>query len=393
MVRAFARRGWFEEDPRGRRSKPTYRAVVHSADPDAGVYKRPPDERDEQGGGRREEKRAYGYEATLAVAVPDDPADAGRFPALALGMATLHRPGHEPGRNGTRAVAAIRARGHPANWLAVDIAYSSAKAEDFQLPVRAVGYRPVFAYKEGQFGVKDNVQGFIQVEGCWSCPMMPDALVAASADRRAKRIDPDTYERRIAERRQYRARRKQAPDTDGYERLGCPAAGPSPLVRCDLKPRSLRSTTRGRLHIQPNASLRALPPPCCTNETVTVPPAAGAKFAQELAYQSPEWRARYGAIRNANEGFHGYVKDPNYEALDNAGRRRVHGVAAQTVFTAFLLMAANVRKVRAFLEGVAHEAGKLKRLPRRRKTRPLRDWLPSVDKVEPESDPDPPVTV
>jgi hypothetical protein len=36
-------------------------------------------------------------------------------------------------------------------------------------------------------------------------------------------------------------------------------------------------------------------------------------------------------------------------ALDNPERRRIRGVAAQSVFVAFLLVAANMRKTRTFL--------------------------------------------
>jgi hypothetical protein len=392
VVRSFARRDKREDQPRRKTERAAI--IIHSADPDAGVYYREPDDRDDDGhGGYTHEKDIYGYEATLAITGPDDVSGVTTFPSLALGMAVLHRPGVAPGKNGTKALANVRRRGHPANWLAADIAYSSAKAEDFQLPARALGYKPVFAYKEGQFGVKANVQGFLQVEGAWYCPMMPRALVEASADRRAGRVDEVVYRQRIAERRQYSARRKQQPDAEGHERLQCPAAGTSPLARCELKPRSVTRRTQGSLRIHPDVALQALPPPCCTQETVTVPPVAGAKFAQDLPYKSSEWQATYNTIRNANEGFNGYVKDAAHEALDDADRRRIHGVAAQTVFAAMLLMAANVRKIRAFLEDVAQQARKLKRLPRRRRTKSLETWLPEgVPHIEMDSDPDPPST-
>ncbi len=199
-----------------------------------------------------------------------------------------------------------------------------------------------------------------------------------------------TYHRRIAERRQYRARLKQRPDAEGHERWQCPAAGPVPLVRCELKPRSILKKTQGRHRIPLDVSIRSLPPSCCTQESITIPPEAGAKFAQELTYKSPAWQAIYNTLRNANEGYNGYVKDQAHEDLDKAGRRRIHGVAAQTVLVAFLLLAANVRKIRTFLEEVAEEAGKLRRLPRRRRSKPLGDWLPEVPRVTPGSDPDPP---
>lgn len=366
--------------------------VTHSADPDAGGYRRDPDDRDGDASAGVV-KVGYGYENTIAVSGSDGPDRDSYFPSLAMGMAILHRPGHDVGRNGIRALASVRSRGHPANWLAADRAYSSAKSEDFQLPARAIGYRAVFDYKVDQLGVRANWQGFLQIEGNWYCPMIPKPLIDATADRRAKKTDPRhidkaTYDRRIAERRQYRARLKEQPDSEGYERLQCPAAGPSPLVRCELKPRSISRKTQGKLRIMPNESFRSLPPPCCTQQSITIPPDAGAKFAQELAYGSPEWKATYNKVRNANEGYNGYVKDD--ESLDLPRRRRVHGVAAQTVFAAFLHLAANIRKIRAFLERIAEEAGKLRRLPRRRKTKPLSDWSPDVHSVAPGSDPDPP---
>ncbi len=75
-------------------------------------------------------------------------------------MAVLHKPGHEVGRNGARALAQVCGRGHPAGFLAADRAYSNAKPEDFQLPVRALGYRPVYDYKINQLGVMTLVPGF-----------------------------------------------------------------------------------------------------------------------------------------------------------------------------------------------------------------------------------------
>jgi hypothetical protein len=85
----------------------------------------------------------------------------------------------------------------------------------------------------------------------------------------------------------------------------------------------------------------------------------------------------------------GFLKDPAHEALDDAGRRRVHGVAAQSLLVAFLILAANLRKIRSFLEKVAVTSGTLKRLPRSRRTRPLGDSSPTVASPDPGSSPDP----
>jgi hypothetical protein len=150
------------------------------------------------------------------------------------------------------------------------------------------------------------------------------------------------------------------------------------MARCDLKPASVHvEQTRGRTRIYLKDDVRANPPPSCSQQSVTIAPEAGAKFGQELLYNSAEWHAAYSTLRNTNEGFNGFVKDPAHEALDDPGRRRVLGVAAQSVLTALLLMAANVRKIRAFLgEATARRKGERKIRPRRRRTNSLQTWRP-----------------
>ena len=50
------------------------------------------------------------------------------------------------------------------------------------------------------------------------------------------------------------------------------------------------------------------------------------------------------------------MKDPAHESLQAAGRRRVRGIAAQSVFVGLLLMAANIRKITAHRKLVADHA-------------------------------------
>jgi hypothetical protein len=53
-------------------------------------------------------------------------------------------------------------------------------------------------------------------------------------------------------------------------------------------------------------------------------------------------------LRNTIEGLNGYAKDPAHQALAQPARRRVRGIAAQSIFTALLLIAVNIRKIRAW---------------------------------------------
>ncbi len=74
----------------------------------------------------------------------------------------------------------------------------------------------------------------------------------------------------------------------------------------------------------------------------------GARYRQDLPYGSPAWQARYATLRNTIEGLNGYAKDTAHQALAQPARRRVRGIAAQSLFTALLLAAANIRKIRAW---------------------------------------------
>jgi hypothetical protein len=218
-------------------------------------------------------------------------------------------------------------------------------------------------------------------------------LANATADYRNGVIDEELYHKRLEERWLYRARARSHPDAEGHIRVSCPAS--CGMARCELKPASLTlAATRGKLRIPVRPDIRADPPLSCRQASVTIPPEAGAKFAQELLFGSPEWDGVYSTLRNSIEGFNGYVKDGAHEALGDPGRRRLRGVAAQSVLVAFQLFAANLRKIAAFLaEEEAIAEGSVRRLPRRRRTQSIHAWRPAVPGAQSSAAPDPPCTV
>jgi len=73
-----------------------------------------------------------------------------------------------------------------------------------------------------------------------------------------------------------------------------------------------------------------------------------------------------------------FVKDPAHETLDDPERRRIRGIAAQTVLVAFQLFAANIRKINEFLTTKAAGAKKIRKLQSRRKTKTLGSWAPAI---------------
>ena len=66
------------------------------------------------------------------------------------------------------------------------------------------------------------------------------------------------------------------------------------------------------------------------------------------------------------------MKDPSHQALAAPARRRVRGIAAQSLFVALLLAAANLRK----LASLAEKGGPTRRRARHR-SEDIRDYRPA----------------
>ncbi len=117
------------------------------------------------------------------------------------------------------------------------------------------------------------------------------------------------------------------------------------------------------------------PPRLCRQTAITIAPDTGARYRQDLPYGSPAWHKCYATLRNTIEGLNGYAKDSAHQALAQPARRRVRGTAAQSIFTALLLIAANIRKIRAWRGLTPGDKTAIARRARRRRTS-QRDYLP-----------------
>jgi ferric-dicitrate binding protein FerR (iron transport regulator) len=140
---------------------------------------------------------------------------------------------------------------------------------------------------------------------------------------------------------------------------------------CPLREDSLTSRDGRAKVLQPPDE----PPKICRQTAITTPPDTGARYRQDLPYGSPAWHARYATLRNTIEGLNGYAKDPAHQALSQPARRRVRGIAAQSLFTALLLIAANIRKIRSWRALTADDKARSTQRARRRRAS-LRDYLP-----------------
>ena len=349
---------------------PSKRTGLSASDPDGGWYVREGDHRDrEDDKGKPLRKICWALEATIATTARPPHAEPA-CPNLAIGLA-MARPGQDPGGTGARVLASIASRGHKTGWPGYDRACTQALPDRFHLPARALGYSPVMDYRDDQPGIQANAQGALLADGTWYCPALPEPLITATASLRDHTIDGETYTAQIAARTPYQLKRKDRPDTDGYERRSCPAPGGHPRLMCPLRKASTSPRDGRPKVLQPPEE----PPKICRQTAITIAPGTGARYRQDLPYGSPAWQARYATLRNTIEGLNGYAKDPAHQALAQPARRRVRGIAAQSIFTALLLMAANIRKIRAWRALTARDKARITRRARRRRTS-LRDYLP-----------------
>ena len=258
---------------------PSKRTGLSASDPDGGWYVREGDHREhEDDKGKPLRKLAWALEATIAVTARP-PGAPPAHPNLATGLA-MARPGEDPGGTGARVLASAAARGHKPGWPGYDRACTAALPGRFHLPARALGYRPVMDYRADQLGIQANTQGALLVEGTWYCPALPGPLITATARLRDHAIDRELYDQQIAARAAYQLKRKDGPDTDGYQRLSCPALGRHPGLICPLRQASLSPRDGRPKVLQPPDE----PPKICRQTAITTAPDVGARYRQDLPY-------------------------------------------------------------------------------------------------------------
>ena len=147
----------------------------------------------------------------------------------------------------------------------------------------------------------------ILVGGSFHCPAMPEPLINATKDLRDGKIDEAIHRARIAERKHVAIRAKSQPDADGHLRVMCPAAGPAPRERCQLKPAPEGGNGKVRSRIPVTDLLAAHSPKISTQGSITLPPDMD-KNRQAFAHETDERHPFCGKLRNSNGGMNGVIK-------------------------------------------------------------------------------------
>jgi hypothetical protein len=248
--------------------------------------------------------------------------------------------------------------------LLADSGYAYRVAEHWALPLRHLGAEPIQDLHPNDRGIQGTHQGATAFNGALYCPAtQPKLFELSPLPRGASPEQSAAHDRLAAELARYRLSAITGYDQDGYHRVICPAA--QGKLRCPLRPHSMTLSHQRPTILEPPEH----PPVCCTQKTITVPPAVNAKTAQKHDYPSPQHRRSYNR-RTAAERTFATLTDRSTNDLTR-GWCRLTGLTPIALFTATALIARNIRVADAF---AARQAANQRRAaaglpPKRRKRR------------------------
>jgi hypothetical protein len=286
----------------------------------------------------RDDELFFGYYFSAAIMTRDE--DGPAVPELAR-RATVSACRHDPVRVFAPALTAMPGQGIPLGDVLADCGYSYRDPAAWAIPLRLAGAQLVQDLHPNDRGPKGTHHGAIIANGNLYCPATPRPLLELGPLARTATTDQVAdHDRKTAELARYKLGKITANDEDGYHRVQCPAV--MGKIRCPIRPTSM-TLDRDRPQI--------LTPPqhpqaCCTQKTLTVPPAVNAKTAQKHDYPSAAHRRSYNRRTGAERGF-ATTKDP---ASNNISRGwcRLMGTAPLMLFTTTLLIARNQRILAAW---------------------------------------------
>ena len=282
---------------------------------------------------RSQDELFFGYYFSGAIMMRDEGGLA--VPELAR-RATLSSPRHDPVRAFAPVLTAMPGQQIPLGDILDDSGYAHRDAGARAIPLRAAGAQLVQDLHPHDRGPKGTHEGAIISNGNLYCPATPRPLLELGPlARTATKEQAADHDRTTSELARYKLGRLTADDADGYHRVQCPAA--TGKIRCPLRPTSMTPDRDRPEILRPPEH----PQPCCTQQTITVPPGVLAKTAQKHDYPSAAWRRSYARRTGAERGF-ATAKDPAANDISR-GWCRLTGLTPLMLFTTMLLVVRNQR--------------------------------------------------
>ncbi|HUZ19552.1 MAG TPA: hypothetical protein VMU75_03155 [Acidimicrobiales bacterium] len=318
------------------------------------------------GPGQRDEL-FFGYYASAMTMVTDEHGHS--VPEL-VRRVQVSSCRHDPVPAFVAVVTNAAASGVVVHDLLADSGYAYKVPEHFAVPLRRSGVSLVIDLHPNDRGPRGTFAGAICHNGNLYCPATSKALFELGPlSRGASQAEVAAHDEKAAELSRYKLGRIAADDADGYHRVACPAV--MGKVRCPLRPASMALSHERPSVLTPPEH----PPTCCTQKSLTVPPAVNAKTAQRHDYPSGAHRRSY-ARRSAVERANSRLKDPAGIDIDVRGWCKLMGVTPLGLFLACACVVVNFGLIDAF---EAHQAEKARQSeprvarPRRRRRRTLAD--------------------
>lgn len=332
--------------------------------------------------GSKADALAWGIETEIVRQTPNFRSEGNEFPLLTVGV-SFHIPGAMSGEGLILANSLVE-RGHCINFFIVDRAYSNGRYADYNVPLRLLGFKHVFTYREEQLGVQAyDPRGFVQISGSWYLDSVSTVLreadkvffqaenVYKATDARVRKMTHLNPQQREAERN--RARTDYVAARDLYRRQS------EQRAKSMLKPKGVMDVDWTRRYLVPTDSPDykqwKTKPKAHQGVTVSMKRpegkdahesnAGGLKHEQYFSWGSDDWRCALD-MRNGVESVNRNLKRSQYENLANAESRAVAGNTFTYIVVALATVVENLRKIISFYKdhlALKTPTAKVNRLP------------------------------
>ena len=301
-------------------SRPPSRGTRDCADPEASWGHR------NGGGPGQDSELFFGYYHSAATMMREEHGAAVPELARRMTLASCHA---DPARALVPVLQRMAEDGIRLGDVLADSGYAHRDAAAWAIPLRQTGASLIQDLHPHDRGPRGTCEGAIIANGNLYCPATPRPLLQLGPlARDATPPEVTAHDTQAAELARHKLGRITSNDADGYHRVMCPAV--MAKIRCPLRPHSM-TLSRDRPEILTPPSH---PPACCTQQTITIPPAVAAKTRQKHDYPSPAHRRSYARRTGAERTF-ATTKDP---ASNNISRGwcRLMGVTPLALWLACL---------------------------------------------------------